>query len=52
MNDLHSLMLNLDGYSHDTKIKIVVDDKEQDIRCIIFDKDKNTIYLADACYDS
>ena len=42
----------LKEYLSNAKIKILVDGKEQDIRCIIPDNSNNTIILADATYSS
>ena len=50
--NIRSLLQNLADYPTNTEIKIIVNDKEEDIRCLIFNKDKNTIFLADASYDN
>ena len=50
--NIRSLLQNLANYPPNTEIKIIVNDKEEDIRCLIFDKDKDTIFLADASYDN
>ena len=47
---LQSLRSYLEEYPQDTEIKIIVDDKEEDIRCMIHDKEKGIIYLADSSY--
>ena len=47
---LQSLISYLEEYPQDTEIKIIVDDKEEDIRCMIHDKEKGIIYLADSSY--
>lgn len=39
------------NYSPKAQVKILVDGKEQDIRCLIFDKETNTLILADSCYE-
>ena len=49
---LQSLLLNTTDYPPNTEIKIVVNDTEQDIRCLIFDKATTTLYLADATYSN
>ena len=45
-----SLISYLEHYPKDTEIKIIVDDKEEDIRCMIHNKEKGIIYLADNSY--
>ena len=49
--NIRSLLQNLANYPPDTEIKIIVNDKEEDIRCLIFDKDKATLFLADSSYE-
>ena len=48
--NIQSLISYLEKYPQDTEIKIIVDDKEEDIRCMIYNKEKGTIYLADSSY--
>ena len=47
-----TLIQELSTYPPNTEIKIVVNDIEQDIRCLIHNKDHNTLYLADATYSN
>ena len=47
---LQSLISYLEEYPKDTEIKIIVNDKEEDIRCMIYNKEKGIIYLADSSY--
>ena len=47
---LQSLISYLEEHPQDTEIKIIVDDKEEDIRCMIYNKEKGIIYLADSSY--
>lgn len=47
---IQSLISYLEKYPKDTEIKIIVDDKEEDIRCMIHNKEKGIIYLADSSY--
>lgn len=48
--NIKSLISYLEKYPKDTEIKIIVNDKEEDIRCMIHNKDKGIIYLADSSY--
>ena len=48
---IQSLISYLEEYPQDTEIKIVVNDTEKDIRCMIHDKEKGIIYLADGGYE-
>lgn len=50
--NIQTLIQALSNYSPNTEIKIVVNDIEQDIRCLIYNKDNNTLYLADATYEN
>ena len=47
-----TLIQQLSTYPPNTEIKIIVDDKEEDIRCMIPNKDKGIISLADSSYES
>lgn len=47
-----TLIQELSTYSPNTEIKIIVNDTEQDIRCLIHNKDLDTLYLADATYST
>ena len=49
---LETLLLNVTDYPPNTEIKIIVNDTEEDIRCLIYNKEKNIIYLADASYSN
>ena len=49
---IQSLISYLEKYPQDTEIKIIVNDTEEDIRCMIHDKEKGIIYLADSSYES
>ena len=48
--NIQSLISYLEEYPQDTEIKIIVDAKEEDIRCMIHNKEKGVIYLADSSY--
>lgn len=48
--NIKSLISYLENYPKDTEIKIIVDDKEEDIRCMIHNKEKGIMYLADSGY--
>ena len=48
---LQSLISYLEEYPQDIEIKIIVNDKEEDIRCMIYNKEKGIIYLADGGYE-
>ena len=47
---LQSLISYLEHYPQDTEIKIIVNDTEEDIRCMIHNKEKGIMYLADSSY--
>ena len=47
---LQSLISYLEHHPQDTEIKIIVNDKEEDIRCMIHNKEKGIMYLADSSY--
>ena len=47
---IQSLISYLEEHPQDTEIKIIVNDKEEDIRCMIHDKEKGILYLADSSY--
>lgn len=49
---IKSLIETLSDYDENTEVKIVVDDKDSDIRCLIYNKDFNTLVLADSSYES
>ena len=48
--NIQSLISYLEQYPQDTEIKMVVNGIEEDIRCMIHDKEKGIIYLADSSY--
>ena len=48
--NIKSLISYLEEYPQDTEIKIIVNDTEEDVRCMIHNKEKGTIYLADSSY--
>lgn len=48
---IQTLISYLESYPPNTEIKIVVNDKEEDARCMIYNKEKNIIYLADGGYE-
>ena len=48
--NIQTLISYLQEYPQDTEIKIIVDDKEEDIRSMIHNKEKGIIYLADSSY--
>ena len=48
--NIQSLISYLEEYPQDTEIKIIVNDTEEDIRCMIHNKEKGIIYLADSSY--
>ena len=48
--NIKSLISYLEEYPQDTEIKIIVNDTEEDVRCMIHNKDKGIIYLADSSY--
>ena len=50
--NITTLIQELSTYPPNTEIKIVVNDIEQDIRCLIYNKDFDTLYLADATYEN
>lgn len=45
-----TLIQQLSTYPPNTEIKMVVNGIEEDIRCMIHDKEKGIIYLADSSY--
>lgn len=49
--NIQSLISYLQEYPQDTEIKIIVNDTEEDIRCMIYNKEKGIIYLADSSYE-
>lgn len=49
--NIQSLISYLQEYPKDTEIKIIVDDTEEDVRCMIHNKEKGIIYLADSSYE-
>ena len=50
--NIETLINCLENYPKDMEIKIIVDDKEEEIRCFIHNKDKGVVYLADSTYSS
>ena len=48
--NIQTLINCLEEYPQNTEIKIVVNDTEEDIRCMIHNKEKGIIYLADSSY--
>lgn len=48
---IQSLISYLEQYPQDTEIKIIVNDKEENARCMIYNKEKGIIYLADSGYE-
>ena len=48
--NIKSLISCLEKYPQDTEIKIIVNDKEEDIRCMIYNKEKGIMYLVDSSY--
>ena len=46
-----TLIQELSNYPPNTEIKIIVNDKEEDVRCLIHNKEKGIIYLADSGYE-
>lgn len=49
---IKSLIETLSDYDENTEVTICVNDIEQDIRCLIHNKDFNTLVLADSSYSS
>lgn len=47
---LQTLISYLQEYPPNTEIKIVVNDTEEDARCMIYNKEKGILYLADSDY--
>ena len=48
--NIQTLISYLQEYPPNTEIKIIVNDKEENARCMIYNKEKGTIYLADSSY--
>lgn len=48
--NIATLIQELSNYPPNTEIKIIVNDTEEDVRCMIHDKNKGIIYLADSSY--
>ena len=48
--NIQTLISYLEEYPQDTEIKIIVNDTEEDARCMIYNKEKGIIYLADSSY--
>jgi hypothetical protein len=49
--NIQSLISYLEHYPPNTEIKIIVNDTEEEARCMIYNKDKGIIYLADSSYE-
>jgi hypothetical protein len=49
--NIATLFQELSNYPPNTEIKIIVNDKEEDARCMIHNKEKNILYLADSSYE-
>ena len=45
-----TLIQELSNYPPTTEIKIIVNDIEEDARCMIYNKEKGILYLADSSY--
>ena len=48
--NIQTLINCLENYPPNTEIKIVVNDTEEDARCMIYNKEKGILYLADSSY--
>ena len=49
--NIATLIQELSNYPQNIEIKIVVNDTEEYIRCMIYNKEKGIIYLADSGYE-